>query len=92
MTSLKNSGSTMVTKKQNNLLISEIQGLVKQINEQEINSIQYPSPIDEFPDLTDKLISLNLAEEQQKDADIRKLTGWIQQNIHQPDLKYASTA
>ena len=47
--------------------------------------------MDEFPDLTDNLISLNLTEEQQKDADIRTVIGWIQQNNQQLDLKYAST-
>ena len=37
------------------------------------------------------LISLNLSEEQQKDADIRTVISWIQQNNQQPDLKYALT-
>ena len=41
------------------------------MKKQEINSVQYPNPLDEFPDLTDNLISLNLADEQQEDADIR---------------------
>ena len=71
--------------------INEIQGLFKLKRKQEMNSIQYPNPLDEFPDLTDNLISLNLAEEQQKDADIRTVISWIQQNNQQPDLKYAST-
>ena len=78
-------------KKQNNLPITEIQGLLKLKRKLEINSIQYPNPFDEFPDLTNNLISLNLAEEQQKDADIRTVISWIQQNNQQPDLKYAST-
>ena len=78
-------------KKQNNLLISEIQELVKLKSKQEMNSIQYPNTLDEFSDLTDNLISLNLAEEQQKCADIRKVIGRIQQNFQQPDLKYVST-
>ena len=38
-------------KKQNNLLISEIQGLFKLKRKTEINSIEYPNPLDEFPDL-----------------------------------------
>ena len=53
--------------------------------------MEYSNPLDEFPDLTDNLISLNLADEQQKDADIRTVISWIQQNTQQPDLKYAST-
>ena len=78
-------------RQQNNLPITEIQWLLKLKRKQEINSIQYPNPLDEFPDLTDNLISLNLAEEQQKDTDIRTVIDWIQQNNQQPDLKYAST-
>ena len=78
-------------KRQTNFPITEIQGLFKLKRKQEINSIEYPNPLDEFPDLTDNLISLNLAEEQQKDADIRTAMSWIQQNNQQPDLKYAST-
>ena len=53
-------------KRQNNFPITEIQRLFKLKRRQEINSIQYPNPLDEFPDLTDNLISFNLAEEQQK--------------------------
>ena len=68
-----------------------IQGLFKLKRKQEINSIQYQNPLDEFPDLTGNLISLNLAEEQQKDAHIKKVISWNQQNNKQPDLKYAST-
>ena len=67
-------------KRQNNVPITEIQGLLKLKRKQEINSIEYPNPLDEFPDLTDNLISLNLADEQQKDADIRIVISWIQQN------------
>ena len=78
-------------KKQSSLPITEIQGLLKLKRKQEINSIEYPNPLDEFPDLTDNLISLNLAEEQQKDTDIRTVINWIQQNNQQPDLKYATT-
>ena len=78
-------------KRQNNLPITEIQGLFKLKRKQEINLIEYPNPLDEFPDLTDNLISLNLADEQQKDADIRTIIHWLQQNNQQPDLKYAST-
>ena len=79
-------------KKQQNISpITEIQGLFKLKRKQEINSIEYPNPLDEFPDLTDNLISLNLADEQQKDTDIRTVISWIQQNNQQPDLKYAST-
>ena len=78
-------------KKQNNLPVTEIQSLLKLKRKQEINSTEYPNPLDEFPDLTDNLISLNLAEEQQKDADISTVISWIQQNNQQPDLKYAST-
>ena len=63
-----------------NAEINEIQGLLKLTRKQGINSIQYPNPLDEFPDLTDNLISLNLAEEQQKDAGIRTIIGWIQEN------------
>ena len=74
-------------KKQSNSPITEIQGLLKLKRKTEINSIEYPNPLDEFPDLTDNLISLNLAEEQQKDADIRTVISWIQQNNQQPDLK-----
>ena len=76
--------------KQNNVTITEIQVLLKLTRKQEINSIQYPNPLDEFPDLTDNLISFNLAEEQQKDADIRKVIDLMQQNNQQPDLKYSS--
>ena len=65
-------------KKQSNSPITEIQGLLKLKRKQEINSIAYPNPLDEFPDLTDKIFSLNLAEEQQKDADIRTVINWIQ--------------
>ena len=78
-------------KRQNNVPITEIQGLLKLKRKHEINSIEYPNPLDEFPDLTDNLISLNLADEQQKDADIRIVISWIQQNNQQPDLKYATT-
>ena len=35
------------------------------MRKQEINSIDYPNPLDEFPDLTDNLTRLNLAEDQQ---------------------------
>ena len=77
-------------KRQTNFPITEIQGLLKLKRKQEINSIEYPNPLDEFPDLTDNLISLNLAEEQQKDTDTRTVINWIQQNNQQPDLKYAS--
>ena len=76
--------------KQNNVTITEIQVLLKLTRKQEINSIKYPNPLDEFPDLTDNLISFNLAEEQQKDADIRKVIDLMQQNNQQPDLKYSS--
>ena len=78
-------------KRQSNLPVTEIQGLFKLKRKTEINSIEYPNPLDEFPDLTDNLISLNLAEEQQKDTDIRTVINWIQQNNQQPDLKYATT-
>ena len=78
-------------KRESNLPITEIEGLFKFTKKQEINSIQYPNPLDEFSDLTDNLISLNLAEEQQKDADIRIVISWIQQKNQQPHLKYAST-
>ena len=78
-------------KRQTNLPITEIQELFKLKRKQEINSIEYPNPLDEFPDLSDNLISLNLAEEQQKDTDIRTVISWIQQNNQQPDLKYSST-
>ena len=78
-------------KRQNNVPITEIQGLLKLKRKHEINSIEYPNPLDEFPDLTDNLISLILADEQQKDADIRIVISWIQQNNQQPDLKYATT-
>ena len=64
-------------KRQKSLPKTEVQGLFKLKRKQEINSIQYPNPLDEFPDLTDNLISLNLADEQQKDADIRTVKGWI---------------
>ena len=56
-----------------------------------MNSIEYPNPLDEFPDITDNLISLNLAEEQQKDTEIKKVINWSQQKNQQPDLMYAST-
>ena len=78
-------------KKHLNNELNEIQGLLKLKRKQEINSIEYPNPLDEFPDLTDNLISLNLADEQQKDTDIRTVINWLQQNNQQPDLKYAST-
>ena len=78
-------------KRQNNVPITEIQGLLKLKRKHEINSIEYPNPLDEFTGLTNNLISLNLAEEQQKDADIITVISWIQQNNQQPDLKYAST-
>ena len=78
-------------KKHLNNELNEIHGLLKLKRKQEINSIEYPNPLDEFPDLADNLISLNLADEQQKDADIRTVISWIQQNNQQPDLKYAST-
>ena len=79
-------------KRQSNLPVTEIQGLFKLKRKTEINSIEYPNPLDEFPDLTDNLISLDLAEEQQKDTDIRTVIRWIQQNNQQPDLKYATTS
>ena len=66
-------------KRKNNVPITEIQGLLKLKRKHEINSIEYPNPLDEFPDLTDNLISLNSAEEQQKDEDIRIVLSWIQQ-------------
>ena len=75
----------------NNVPITKVQGLLKLKRKHEINSIEYPNPLDVLPDLTDNLISLNLADEQQKDADIRKVISWIQQNNQQLDLKYAST-
>ena len=78
-------------KRQSNLPVTEIQGLFKLKRKTEINSIEYPNPLDEFPDLTDNLISLTLAEEQQQDTDIRTVINWIQQNNQQPDLKYATT-
>ena len=78
-------------KRQNSVPITEIQGLIKLKRKHEINSIEYPNPLDEFPDLTHNLISLNLADEQQKDADIRTVISWFQQNNQQPDLNYAST-
>ena len=78
-------------KRQSNLPVTEIQGLFKLKRKTEINSIEYPNPLDEFPDLTDNLISLNLAEEQQKDTDLRTVINWLQQNNQQPDLKYATT-
>ena len=78
-------------KKHLNNELNEIQGLLKLKRKQEINSIEYPNPLDEFADLTDNLISLNLADEQQKDTDIRTVINWLQQNNQQPDLKYAST-
>ena len=65
-------------KRQSNSPITEIQGLFKLKRKQEIISIEYPNPLDEFPDLTDNLISLNLAEEKQKDTDIRTAINWIQ--------------
>ena len=40
-------------KRPSNLPITEIQGLFKLKRKQEINSIEYPNPLDEFPDLTD---------------------------------------
>ena len=89
---LKNIGLYDEYKKhQSNLSITEKQGLFKLPKKLEIKSIQYPNPLDEFPDLTDNIVSLNLAEEQQKDADIRIVISWIQQNNQQSDLKYAST-
>ena len=78
-------------KRHNNFPITEIQGLLKLKRKQEINSIEYPNPLDEFPDLTDNLFCLNLADEQKKDADIRIVISWTQHNNQQPDLKYAST-
>ena len=78
-------------KKHLNNELNEIQGLLKLKRKQEINSIEYANPLDEFPDLKDNLISLNLADEQQKDTDIRTVINWLQQNNQQPDLKYAST-
>ena len=73
MTSLKKLGVyENYKKKQNNLPVSELQGLLKLKRKLEINSIQYPNPLDEFPDLTENLISLDLADEQHKDANIRK--------------------
>ena len=72
-------------KRQTNLPITEIQGLFKLKRKTEINLIEYLNPLDEFRDLTDNLISLNLAEEQQKDTDIRTVINWIQQNNQQPD-------
>ena len=44
-------------KRQSNLPITEIQGLIKLKRKHEINSIEYPNPLDEFPDLTNNLIS-----------------------------------
>ena len=58
-------------KRQGNLPITEFQGQFKLKRNQQINSIQHPIPLDEFPELTDNLISLDLEEEKQKDADIR---------------------
>ena len=78
-------------KRQSNLPITETQGLFKLKRKQEINSIDYPNPLDQVPDLTDSLISLNSADEQLKDTDIRTVISWIQHNNQQPDLKYAST-
>ena len=78
-------------KRQKNLAITEVQGILKLKRKQEINSIKSPIPIDQFPELTDNLISLNLAEEQQKDADIRTVTGWIQKHNQQPELNYDSS-
>ena len=49
-------------KRQTNFSITEIQGLFKLKRKQELNSIEDPNPLDEFPALTDNLISLNLAE------------------------------
>ena len=79
-------------KRQSNLPVTEIQGLFKLKRKTEINSIEYPNPLDEFPDLTDNFISLNLADEQEKDADIRTIINWLHQNNQQPDLKYATTS
>ena len=70
-------------KKHLNNELNEIQGLIKLKRKQEINLIEYPNPLDEFPDLTDNLISLNLADEQQKDTDIRTVINWLQQNNQQ---------
>ena len=78
-------------KRQSNQPITEIQGLFKLKRKTEINSIEYPNRLDEFPDLTDNLISLNLAKEQQKETEIRTVVNWIQQKNQQPDLKYASS-
>ena len=38
-------------KRQTNFPITEIQGLFKLKRKQEINSIEYPNPLHEFPDL-----------------------------------------
>ena len=38
-------------KRQSILPITEIQGLFKLKRKREINSIEYPNPLDEFPDL-----------------------------------------
>ena len=78
-------------KKQYNLPITKIKCLLKFKRKQEINSIQYPNPLDEFPDLTDNLISLNLADDQQKHAEIRTLIAGFNKTNQKPDLKYAST-
>ena len=57
-----------ITRKKNGKVIytTEIEELFKLKRRQEINSIQYPNPLDEFPDLTEKLISLKIAGEQKK--------------------------
>ena len=54
-------------KRQSKIPITEKQGLLKLKRKQEINSTQYPNKLDKFPNLKDNFISLNLAEEQQKD-------------------------
>ena len=78
---LKNLGLYEEYKKKHlNTEINEIQALIKLMKKQELNSVQYPNLLDEFPDLTNNLISLNLADEQQEDADIRTVISWIQQN------------
>ena len=69
-------------KRQGNLPITEFQGPFKLKRNQQINSIQHPIPLDEFPDLTDNLISLDLEEEKQKDADIRTVKSWMHQTIN----------
>ena len=47
-----------------------------------LNALHAPNPLDEF-DLTDKMTSLNLREEQQKDANIKLVLHWME--THPPD-------